>query len=157
MIHLNTWSQTHLVFLCCAHIFFSVERQGVGSVLGTMQRNITENIVSLRRPYSELPDSPSEAILQWRGANIKDVNLGEPGVDARHLSKQRRTLRVHLCKNHFIRSSNHRNMKQKSIWFLCIPYRWLLLLHLVIVVLLFPWLLRSLVTRKRQKSTCIDA
>ena len=33
-----------------------------------------------------LPDSPSEAVLQRRGADIKDVDFGKPGVDAGHLS-----------------------------------------------------------------------
>lgn len=34
-----------------------------------------------------LPDGASEAVLERRGAYIKDVDLGEPWVDAGHLSK----------------------------------------------------------------------
>lgn len=36
-----------------------------------------------------LPDCSSEAVLQRCGAYIKDVDLGEPGVDAGHLPEQR--------------------------------------------------------------------
>lgn len=39
----------------------------------------------------------------------------------------------------------------------CIPYRWLLLLHLAVVVFLFPSRLRSLVTKKKTKVTYINA
>lgn len=51
MIWMNTQSQTHLVFLCCAYIFFSVESEGVGSVSGMPQRNKTRNIGSWWRQF----------------------------------------------------------------------------------------------------------
>ena len=41
----------------------------------------------MERVFLGLPDRPSEAVLQWCGAYIKDVDFGESGVDAGHLSK----------------------------------------------------------------------
>lgn len=43
--------------------------------------------------FRPLPNCPSEAVLQGCGADIQDVDLGEPGVDAGHLYKQR-TIRL---------------------------------------------------------------
>lgn len=47
-------------------------------------------------------------------------------------------------------------LEKNSIRFHCIPYRWLLLLHLVVVAFLFPSPLRSLVTRKRWEAHVIQ-
>lgn len=41
-----------------------------------------------------LPDRPSEAVFQRRGANIKDLDFGKPGVDASHLLKDKSNLNV---------------------------------------------------------------
>lgn len=140
---LNMWSQTHLVFLCCAHIFFSVESRRVGSGLGMMQYDL-KHCLTMKTDFWMLPDCPSEAVFQRRGAYIKDVDLGEPGVDACHLYKER-MLRLKTKTKSELHQFN-----PLCIRFHRIPYRWLLLLHLVVVVFLFPWPLRSQVARERE-------
>lgn len=42
-----------------------------------------------RLSFILIPDSASEAVLKRRGADIKDVDFGEPGVDAGHLFSNR--------------------------------------------------------------------
>ena len=37
---------------------------------------------------SLLPDGSSKTVLQWRGTNVEDVDLGKPGVDTGHLDRK---------------------------------------------------------------------
>lgn len=45
-----------------------------------------------------LPNCSFEAVLQRCGSHIKDVNLGEPGVDTCHLSGNSETRWIHTPK-----------------------------------------------------------
>lgn len=44
--------------------------------------------LSLSTVFDELPDRPSEAVFQWGRADVEDLDLSEPGIDAGHLFDQ---------------------------------------------------------------------
>lgn len=92
----------------------------MGSVLGVTQRNRTSNVVWLWTEFLGLPDCSSEAVLQRRGAHIKDVDLGEPGVDTGHLSRQRT---VRLETKHLLGSAKYRRRVSDSTAYLAGDYR----------------------------------
>lgn len=74
---------THFVFLCCSHVFFSVESEVSSAFRRTRLNTTIDKCCSME---SGLPDGASEAVLQRCGAYVKDVDLCKPGVDTGHLS-----------------------------------------------------------------------
>lgn len=79
-------SNTPCLSLLHAHLLSCRVR---GSGLSFGNREGGHNTLFQYIYFFRLPDCSSEAVLQRCGAYIKDVDLGEPGVDAGHLSKQR--------------------------------------------------------------------